>query len=124
MKQPLSISSEQLKNFEYSNQIEWLVTNGLGGYASQTALGVNTRKYHGLLIAALQPPGERTVCLSKIEEEITTLTQTYQLSTNEFEDVTYPQGYRFQKSFSVSPFPTFFYSTPEFELEKTVFMPK
>jgi predicted glycogen debranching enzyme len=123
MKQPtLSLTKEQLKNFELANQTEWLITNGIGGYASQTVLGVNTRKYHGLLIAALQPPGERVVFLSKLEEEIATPTQNYQLSTNEFQDVTHPQGYRFQEAFSISPFPTYLYKTPEFEMEKTIFM--
>ena len=43
---------------------EWLVTNGLGGYASGTVAGVNTRRYHGLLVAALAPPVERTVLVA------------------------------------------------------------
>ena len=40
---------------------EWLETNGLGGYASSTIIGANTRRYHGLLVAALAPPTRRTV---------------------------------------------------------------
>src|SRR5580700_12264571 len=49
---------------------EWLVTNGLGGYASGSLLGATTRSYHGLLVAALQPPVERTVLVTKIDEEV------------------------------------------------------
>ena len=49
---------------------EWLNTNGLGGYASATACGANTRRYHGLLVAALEPPGQRTVLLSRFDETV------------------------------------------------------
>ena len=49
---------------------EWLETNGLGGYASSTVIGLNTRRYHGLLIASLRPPVERFVLLSKLEETL------------------------------------------------------
>ena len=49
---------------------EWVITNGIGGFASQTVLGINTRKYHGLLVAPLVPPARRYVILSKIDESI------------------------------------------------------
>src|SRR6266508_1637988 len=49
---------------------EWLVTNGLGGYASGTVAGVITRRYHGVLIAALPAPYGRTVMLSHVAEEL------------------------------------------------------
>uniref|UniRef100_A0A832MNE6 Glycogen debranching protein n=1 Tax=Eiseniibacteriota bacterium TaxID=2212470 RepID=A0A832MNE6_UNCEI len=50
---------------------EWLVTNGLGGYASGTVSGALTRRYHGLLVAALQPPVGRTLLLAKFAERVT-----------------------------------------------------
>ena len=49
---------------------EWLVTNGLGGYASSTVPFCNTRKYHGLLVAAMAPPVRRMVILSRLEETV------------------------------------------------------
>lgn len=49
---------------------EWVITNGIGGYAMQSILGINTRKYHGLLVAPLTPPARRFVILSKIDESI------------------------------------------------------
>src|SRR4051794_16094372 len=49
---------------------EWLVTNGLGGYASGTVPGVITRRYHGLLIAALPAPLGRVVMLSHVAEQL------------------------------------------------------
>ena len=51
-------------------QKEWIVTNGLGGFASSTIIGANTRKYHGLLIAPLTPPARRYLILSKLDESI------------------------------------------------------
>ena len=45
---------------------KWIATNGLGGYAS----GANTRRYHGLLVAAQEPPGQRTVLLSRLDETV------------------------------------------------------
>ena len=49
---------------------EWIITNGIGGYASSTIIGANTRKYHGLLVAPLIPPARRTLILSKIDESL------------------------------------------------------
>jgi predicted glycogen debranching enzyme len=70
MKLPaIAFNKEKLSRFGEALNKEWLVTNGLGGYASSTLLGVNTRKYHGLLVAALNPPGERTACLLKLDED-------------------------------------------------------
>ena len=49
---------------------EWLVTNGLGGYASGTVAGPNTRRYHGVLMAALRPPVQRVLLLAELRESI------------------------------------------------------
>ena len=62
-------TKEQL-NFEDGLKKEWLITNGIGGYASSSIMGINTRKYHGLLVAALTPPARRSVILSKVDEAI------------------------------------------------------
>ncbi len=53
-----------------NSEKEWIVTNGLGGYASLTLSGTNTRKYHGLLVASLRPPLKRWVIVSNMLEEI------------------------------------------------------
>ena len=50
---------------------EWLITNGIGGFSSSTIIGANTRRYHGLLIAPLKPPAQRSLILSKLDESIT-----------------------------------------------------
>src|SRR5215211_8985022 len=75
---------------------EWLVTNGLGGYASATVSGVLTRSYHGLLVAALEPPVARTVLVAGTVDWVTYGDARYPLSTHEYAgDVFTPDGYRF-----------------------------
>jgi predicted glycogen debranching enzyme len=125
MKLPaITFNQQALSNFIEQVEKEWLITNGIGGYASSTVLGINTRKYHGLLVAALNPPGERTVCLSKLDEDLFWGKEIFRLGSNEFNDTIYPQGYKFVKQFSVSPFPTYNYSFNGLDISKTVFMPK
>ena len=124
MKLPvISLSGKELASFDDAIGKEWLVTNGLGGYASSTVLGINTRKYHGLLVAALNPPGNRTVCLAKLDEEVTVGGELYLLGANEFHDVVFPRGFMHLKEFSVSPFPKYSYSFLDIEIQKTIFMP-
>jgi predicted glycogen debranching enzyme len=73
---------------------EWLVTNGIGGYASGTVAGLLTRRYHGLLVAALQPPLGRTLLLAKLDETVGYDNLTYSLHTNRWADGNVePHGY-------------------------------
>ena len=117
------LSREKLSNFEEAIRKEWIVTNGLGGYASSTVLGINTRKYHGLLVAAFHPPRDRRVCLAKLDEEISIGNNVYPLGSNEFQNEIFPQGYTFLKEFSISPFPKYVYAVQNVEVRKTIFMP-
>ena len=66
----IGIDKQINQDFSAYEKLEWLVTNGIGGYASGTAAGTLTRRYHGLLIAALNPPVERTLLISKANETI------------------------------------------------------
>src|SRR3954470_24233266 len=68
----LRFPCEDSKGAESALTREWLVTNGLGGYASGTICGVPTRRYHGLLVAALPPPLGRTMMLNQINERLGT----------------------------------------------------
>jgi predicted glycogen debranching enzyme len=65
---------------------EWLVTNGIGGYASGTIAGVLTRRYHGLLVAALHPPLGRTLLLAKLDDSVLYDDRQYPLHTNRWAD--------------------------------------
>jgi predicted glycogen debranching enzyme len=101
---------------------EWLETNGLGGFASSTIIGLNTRRYHGLLTAATKPPVGRFVLLSKLEETLLIEGQPYELSANRYPGVIHPQGFRYLKRFRLDPFPVFTYEIEGIEIEKSVFM--
>src|SRR3954452_25078368 len=88
---------------------EWLETNGIGGFASSTIIGLNTRRYHGLLVAATKPPVGRMVLLSNIEETLVIDDRRYELSCNRYPGVIHPQGYQYLKEFRREPVPTFVY---------------
>lgn len=103
---------------------EWLVTNGLGGYASSTVTGINTRRYHGLLVAALTPPVERTVLVGGFIEWVTYDGKRYPLSTHEYLGGTIdPQGYRYIQSFSLQgTLPVWTYAFGDALLERRLWM--
>ena len=112
-----------LSDFSRAVQMEWIVANGLGGYASSTVLGINTRKYHGLLVASFNPPVDRRVLLTKLDEEIRIGNRTYPTGSNEFKHGIQPKGYLFLSRFLLDPFPTYRYAIQGFQLQKTIFMP-
>jgi predicted glycogen debranching enzyme len=112
-----------LSDFDKALRLEWLVTNGLGGYASSTVLNINTRKYHGILVAAFNPPIDRHVVLSKLDEDVTIEDKNFPLGSNEFKDTIYPNGFSRLRSFSQNPFPTFNYEVLGLYLRKILFMP-
>jgi predicted glycogen debranching enzyme len=92
----LQLDPQTFRHLESALQREWLATNGLGGYASGTVAGVNTRRYHGLLVAALNPPVQRMVLVAALEEWVRSDNGDMQaLSAQEYWDGTvFPQGYR------------------------------
>jgi predicted glycogen debranching enzyme len=101
---------------------EWLETNGLGGFASSTIVGLNTRRYHGLLVAATKPPVGRLVFLSKLEETLLIDGKRFNLSANRYPGAIHPQGFHYLKQFRLDPFPVFTYGAEGIEIEKSVFM--
>jgi glycogen debranching enzyme len=118
----ITLGEEICRDPDSSLQREWLETNGIGGFASATIAGANTRRYHGLLTAALHPPVDRFVLLSKLEETVFLNGARYELSCNLYPGTTHPQGYRYLKSFRLDPFPIFTYEVGGVEIEKRVFM--
>ena len=90
----------QKPNFEELQSKEWLLTNGLGGYAAGTLSGANTRRYHGLLIAAFDPPTDRQLLVAKIENGIRINRQcSLELSSNQYPGVIHPKGFQYLRSF-------------------------
>jgi predicted glycogen debranching enzyme len=120
----IRVAKEVLRDLPAALELEWLETNGLGGYASSTVALANTRAYHGLLVAALaQPPG-RYVLLSRLEEVVHHAGQTYFLSTNHYAGgkVVHPEGYLYLEGFTKSLFPTFTYRLGALELGREIFL--
>ncbi len=95
---------------------EWVLSNGLGGWCSSTVPGVNTRKYHGLLVSS-----EKKLLLSKLEEEVLSGNNTFRLSASEYPGTVYPDGLRYLDSFELEGFPVFSYSLPGVSVRKAVF---
>src|SRR5687767_2937924 len=101
---------------------EWLETNGLGGFASSTIIGLNTRRYHGLLVAATRPPVGRIVMLSRLDEALIIEGRRYDLSSNQYPGTIHPQGYKLQTAFRLDPFPVFTYEVEGIVIEKSILM--
>ena len=110
------------QNLKSALSKEWLETNGLGGFASSTIIGANTRRQHGLLVAALQPPTRRHVLLSKFEERVACDGHECYISTNLYPGTVYPHGFNIQAEFNLRPWPTFRFVGNECQLERTVFL--
>jgi len=118
----LSIPGRDLSNYGSGVQKEWIVTNGLGGYASSTIIGANSRTYHGLLVAALNPPVDRTVLLSSLDEEILVNGNIHRLAVHRYPDTVYPTGFEYLKKFALDPFPTAVYRIGDIILTRCIFM--
>src|SRR5882724_7852222 len=118
----IEIDQNICRDLEAAQTREWLETNGLGGFASSTIVGLNTRRYHGLLTAATKPPVGRMVLLSKLEEALIIDGKRYELSANQYPGTVHPQGFQLQTSFRLDPFPVFNYEVEGMEIEKSVFM--
>ncbi|MFN4133214.1 MAG: amylo-alpha-1,6-glucosidase [Candidatus Hadarchaeales archaeon] len=103
---------------------EWVISNGLGGYASSTVLGINTRRYHGLLVVPFAaPPFSRKVVLEKFEEKLEG-EEVFNLSSNEYPGVIHPDGWRNLLRYRQDPLPTFHYiSGTGISVVKSIFMP-
>ena len=118
----IEFTKETCGNLDAALRREWLETNGLGGFASSTITGLNTRRYHGLLVAATKPPVGREVLLSKLEETLLIDGHAFDLSSNRYPGVVHPQGFRYLTNFRLDPFPIFTFEVEGIVIEKTVFM--
>ena len=108
---------------KFLNQ-EFLLTNGIGGYSSSSISFSNTRKYHGLLVAASNPPTQRNILVHKLEERVKVDDQYSDLSTNVYESVVHPHGYTHLKDFQRLPIATWTYEGEGWKLSKEVMMAK
>jgi len=96
----ITFDSRVCGNLDEALSREWLETNGLGGFASSTITGANTRRYHALLTAATKPPVGRVVLLSKLEETLLVDDRRIDLATNEYTAAVHPHGLQFLVDFA------------------------
>jgi predicted glycogen debranching enzyme len=111
-----------LQDFNKAYHDEWLETNGLGGWSGSSIIGCNTRRYHGLLVAATRPPTERMVLVSKLDETIVVNDQRFELGTNDYGNSVQPNGNQYLISFERKKFPEWIYDLNGIVLKRTVTM--
>jgi len=115
----ITFDADVLHDFERASQLEWLETNGLGGWSSSSVIFANTRRYHGMLVAALPGRTERTVLVAKFDESVNGV----DLAANRFPGCIHPRGFEQLVSFRRGLFPVWEYVTGGITLRKTVVTP-
>lgn len=120
----ITFGREICSHLPTSESREWLVTNGIGGYASGTIAGLLTRRYHGLLIAALRPPLGRTLLLTKLDETVFYNNCYYPLYTNRWADQTIGlKGFENIERFSLEgTIPVWRFACADALIEKRIWM--
>jgi predicted glycogen debranching enzyme len=100
--------------------LEWLETDGLGGFACGTVAGARTRRYHGWYVPAIPPPRRRWMFVSGCEEFVTVRGVTTGISTQIYGDAVYPDGRQNLSRFRLEPYPTWRHETETFCLERSL----
>ncbi|MFN2386710.1 MAG: amylo-alpha-1,6-glucosidase, partial [Thermoanaerobaculia bacterium] len=117
---PLEWSAEELADTARTRSLEWLETDGLGGFACGTVSGARTRKYHGWYVPAIPPPRRRWALVAGCEELVTAQGETTGISTQIYRDTVYPRGEENLTGFRLDPFPTWTHATERFTVERTL----
>lgn len=118
----IRIPRDESINTETATRKEWLDTNGIGGYASSTVINCHTRKYHGLLVAALKEPRGKFVLLSKVETSLIHEGKEFKLSTSKYPGVYYPTGHQFVEQFEQGLYPSITYRIGDALIKKSMMM--
>src|SRR3954447_17012525 len=116
----IALETDVLHDFDRASQLEWIETNGLGGWAGSSITFANTRRYHGMLVAASPGRTERTVLVSKLDETI----NGTDLGANRFRDAIHPRGFEHLVSFRRGVFPVWEYAAGGVTLRKAVVTPR
>ena len=116
----MKIGAKDCRNLDRALSLEWLETNGRGGFASGTVAGANTRRYHALLLTARKPPSERFVLVNHLEEWLDIAGQPIPLSTNLYPGAVYPTGYEHCIEFLTDPWPTWIYGCNGLRVQREI----
>jgi predicted glycogen debranching enzyme len=115
----LSIAAAALRDFDRATSLEWLDTNGLGGWASSSVCFANTRRYHGMLVTASRTRAERTVVIAKLDETVNGV----ELGCNQYVGAIHPRGFELLQRFDRWIFPVWEYLVGV-RIRKTVGCPR
>jgi predicted glycogen debranching enzyme len=116
----LRLGADSLRDVALASRREWLLADGLGGWAASTVLGLNTRGGHGLLVTAAAPPYPRLVLLSRVEEAVTCDGVRYELGTNDYGNALHPRGFERADAFVLDPLPTLTWEVAGRRVSRTV----
>lgn len=116
------LGKSDVNTFEKGTTREILATNGRRGYAFTTVIGVNTRREHGLLVVPPEGNGEHQVLVSKLDETVVAGGRRFLLSTNQYRDMVYPDGFRYIQEYSAHPLPSILFVIHSVFIRKTIFM--
>ena len=119
---PLAYTGSELASQDLL--LEWLETDGLGGFACGTASGARTRKYHGFFAPAIPPPRRRFLLVAGCEEFVSVKGTSTGISTQIYRDAVYPDGRSSLTRFALEPFPTWLHETEEFTIERSICLPR
>jgi len=118
----IRFDSTLTRDLAHTTSREWLESNGLGGWSSSTISGAHTRRYHGLLVVATDPPVGRVVLLSHLDESLVFDHNRLELCCGIFPSAVHPQGHQSLHSFALSPVPTWTYANSDFTLHNRLAM--
>ncbi|MCP9469646.1 MAG: amylo-alpha-1,6-glucosidase [Nitrospira sp.] len=119
-RQGVTIDAATCRDLDRALRLEWLETNGRGGFTSGTVAGANTRRYHALLLIARRPPLERFVLVNHLEEWIDLDGHPVPLSTNLYPGAVHPTGYTSCTGFSPDPWPTWTYQCGSISIQREI----
>lgn len=118
------LNKDALTPMSVGVQKEWVLTNGIGGYAGSSVTGAHARKHHGYLIASLHPPVERFVILSKINECLIRSSEKIDFTVEQYladdGSTAYRKGIEYLNSFTYDGLVHFTTKAPEFTMKKTL----
>ena len=118
----ININVSSSRSREQALTLEWLETNGRGGYSSSTVLNCHTRRYHGLFVMNLKEPPGRHVLLSKFEDSFRTKGREYFLSCHQYPGLFFPENDQHPASFQLDDYPGFTYEAGKICVHKSVML--
>ena len=114
------VPREVCRDFARSSHLEWLEANHTGAFSMGTVAGVNTRRYHALLIASLNPPADRVSLLARVEETVSVKGMQFELASAQYPGAVAPHGHDLLDEFRLDPFPQWRYNLGGAIIQKTV----